>query len=114
MEKENLIKGKLYKVGYMPTKYLYKRTGIFREETKSSLIFDIPGADDEFFSFDKKFLKSVELSVFTIVPASDLPDFDDEVVSVLNMTSDKLNTIDTFQNKNRGFKEDERERFRNY
>lgn len=34
--------------------------------------------------------------------------------SVSDMSSSDLSTIDTFQNKNRGFKEDERERFRNY
>lgn len=34
--------------------------------------------------------------------------------SILDMSPTELSTIDTFQNKNRGFKEDERERFRNY
>lgn len=34
--------------------------------------------------------------------------------SVSDMPDSQLNTIDTFQNKNRIFKEDERDRFRNY
>lgn len=39
---------------------------------------------------------------------------DDNDKSVLDMAKEQLDKIDTFQNKNRGFKEDERERFRNY
>lgn len=34
--------------------------------------------------------------------------------SISNIPAAELDTIDTFQNKNRGFKEDERERFINY
>jgi hypothetical protein len=72
MKTEELIKGQLYHVEYMPTKYLYKRIGIFREETKTSLIFDIAASDKEFFSFNKKFLKSLRRSCFTIMPADAL------------------------------------------
>lgn len=37
-----------------------------------------------------------------------------ESQSISDMTAAQLNKIDAFQNKKRGFKEDERERFRNY